>query len=92
MDEKQYQSIFDYIVKKSYPRWKLVLLLLSIINFVILQFCSTFSKHQFSYGFWKKLYRWRVFGKSHSVQRDGSSCGVFVMKVLFSKLCSRSVC
>jgi len=29
----------------------------------------------------KKLYKWKVITKSHCIQMDNSSCGIFVMKV-----------
>ena len=44
-------------------------------------FNSYYAVHQFKAGHWNTKYQWEFVTKQHALQRDGSSCGVYVMKV-----------
>ena len=46
-------------------------------------FNSYYAVHQFKAGHWNTKYQWEFVTKQHALQRDGSSCGVYVMKVRF---------
>ena len=44
-------------------------------------FNSYYATHQYNAGHWNIKYQWEAITKPHIFQSDGSSCGVYVIKV-----------
>ena len=44
-------------------------------------FISLYASHQYEKRYWKINCKCKIRTESHMMQKDGSSCGIFVMKV-----------
>ena len=57
-----------------------------IAHVILFEISENLSIVTASAGNWNVKYQWEVVTKQHALQGDGSSCGVYVMKVLIDHI------